>query len=363
MTETLTVCAIDPERPKTIAYNRRYWCNLYCTSTLEFKNSGLFKVIAVVCLAIAVTKATPVPQNHIDAVTDFLRNDQLPLGTQESAKVKRRIYEENNDRQLKQISLSSLIGDLEQGLFASALSVNKVLTDKNVNIPEIKSSEHDIQHEVTKRHSEEETENTESSTKAASTETVTSETPLTHKILLQTTEKVPEGNGKPAHIVIDRIAIQPHTGGVAFIPIFELKRTVNADDQTKDHEITKITISKTEITGLANLSASKLEEVSSSTTTATTESLVNSETTTTDATTLETTTIADSSYSTTTTTETTTPTTSTPTSTLSSSSTETVVLEASTTPKNIEQLKEAEEELKEKVAEIEAEPIILSARV
>ena len=324
----------------------------------------LFNVIAVVCLAIAITKATPVPPNHNDAVSDYLRNDQLPLGVNESPKVKRRIYEESNDRQLKQISLSSLIGDLEQGLFASALSVNKVLSDKNVNIPEIKPSEHDIQHEVTKRHSQEETENTESTTKAASTETETSEVPITHKVLLQTTEKVPEGNGKPAHIVIDRIAIQPHTGGVAFIPIFELKRTVNADDQTKDHEITKITISKTEITGLANLSASKLEEISSSTTTATTESLVNGETTTTDATTFETTTIADSSYTTTATTTTSATATSTPPpSTLSSSSTETVVLEASTTPKNIEQLKEAEEELKEKVAEIEAEPIILSARV
>ena len=330
----------------------------------------LFKVIALVCLAIAVTKATPVPPNHNDAVTDFLQNDQLPLGIKESPKVKRRIYEENNDRQIKQISLSSLIGDMEQGLFASALSVNKVLTDKNVNIPEIKPSEHDTQHEVTKRHSQEETENTETTTKAASTETVTDETPITHKVLLQTTEKVPEGNGKPAHIVIDRIAIQPHTGGVAFIPIFELKRTVNADDQTKDHEITKITISKTEITGLANLSASKLEEISSSATTATTESLVNSEATTIDDTTFETTTNADSTYTTTTTTTTTSTTdtsTSTPPSTSSSSSTssstETVVLEASTTPKNIEQLKEAEEELQEKVAEIEAEPIILSARV
>lgn len=305
----------------------------------------LFNVVAVVCLAIAMIKAVPVPQNDNDAVTDFLRNDRLPSSNiKESVKVKRRIYEENNDSQLKQISLSSLIGDVEQGLFASALNVNKVLTDKNANIPQIKPGEHDVQHDINKRHSV--------ATEAISTtESTASTTPVTHKVLLQTTEKVPEGNGKPAHIVIDRIAIHPHTGGVAFIPIFERKRTVNGEDQANDHEITKITISKTEITGLANLAVEKTEDIFSSTTAANTESTVSSETTT-DVTTLETTTMADSSSTTTS-----------ATLSVSSSSTENVALVVSTTPKNIEQLKEAEEELKEKVAEIEAEPIILSARV
>lgn len=258
-----------------------------------------FKVLALVCLVVAKARSSPIPQPQPQPENDlfagFLRNAQLGAPLKDSAIVKRRIFEDNPDRELKQISFSGLIGDLEQSLFASALSVNKVVNDKVAQVPEIKPYDNQ-DHTINKRQLKDEP-------KIAEIHAVTAEPTLLdeHKVILQTTEKVPEASGVPAHIIIDRIAIQPHNGGVPLIPTFEIKRT-RSDDQPND-QITKITISKTEFSSVPNTTAA------------------------------------------------------------ASSSTAEEAVEGSTTPKNIEQLKEAEEELKEKVAEIEAEPVILTARV
>ncbi|XP_065370936.1 uncharacterized protein LOC135963091 [Calliphora vicina] len=280
-----------------------------------------YKVLGLICLLMAMAAASPLPFADNAAFADFLRNAQLTAPSKESVVVKRRIFEDNADGQLKQISLRSLIGDLENSILASALSVNKVFTDKDVIVPEIKVSD-DSEHDINQGQSlaNEETKSDLKTTTSTTTTTAESSVtlPVTDKVIIQTTEKVTQPSVVPTHIVIDRIAIQPHTGGIALIPIFELKRSTNDENGNKGHEITKITISKTEITSLAT--AAPESSTSSSTTNSTT-------------------------------------------STVSTSKPAETVLETATTPKNIEQLKEAEEDLKEKVAEIEAEPIILSARV
>ncbi|XP_037806492.1 uncharacterized protein LOC119600379 [Lucilia sericata] len=268
------------------------------------------KVLGFFCLIMTMVLSNPVPVEDNYILADLLRKAQLAPSSKESIVVKRRIFEDNSDGELKQIALSSLIGDFEKNMFGSALSLNKVLADKDVSIPEIEVKKNsDIKQRKEETNSE--------LTTTTSTMTTTTES---SKIL--STETNEQSSGAPTHIVIDRIAIQPHTGGIALIPIFELKRTRKNENESKDHEITKITISKTEITSLA---------------TALPESSTNS--------------LAINS------------TTPISTSTTTTKKLTETVLEPATTPKNIEQLKEAEEELKEKVAEIEAEPIILSARV
>lgn len=260
-----------------------------------------FKVIAMVCLVVAKARSSPLPQPQPQPNTDlfggFLRNSQLDTPFKDSPIVKRRIIEDSPERELKQIHFASLIGDLEDSLFASALSAHKVINEDKAGIPEIKPFD-DPEHSINKRQ-------LSGTPKVEDIPAVTTEATEAseRKIILQTTEKVPESNGVPAHIVIDRIAIQPHSGGVSLIPTFEVHHT-SSDSDNKD-KITKITISKTEFTSVPNTPA----PVASSTVDAVVDAV------------------------------------------------------STTTPKNIEQLKEAEEELKEKVAEIEADPVILTARV
>lgn len=269
-----------------------------------------YKNFGWICFVLAIVAASAIPLADNDVLAEFLRKTQQSSPIKEKVVVKRRIFQDNADGELKQISLKSLIGDLENGLFASALSANKELTDKDGSVTEAKENNKSENQPLAK--------DVEDSVSTTTTESSTS-LAVTDKTDSQTTEKVtPSSGGVPTHIVIDRIAIQPHTGGIAFIPVFELKRTGKDEDHNKSHEIAKITISKTEITSLATA------PIETSTSAPNTQSSTSATTT---------------------------------------STTTEVPAETNTTPKNIEQLKEAEEELKEKVAEIEAEPIILSARV
>uniref|UniRef100_A0A1I8Q9G2 Uncharacterized protein n=1 Tax=Stomoxys calcitrans TaxID=35570 RepID=A0A1I8Q9G2_STOCA len=309
--------------------------------------NSIYKVLLMLGLLVAQVHLLPVaqPQTGSEFLNELVGN--IPLGTafKESDLVKRRVYEVNPDRperELKQISLQSLIGDLEQSLFASALSVHDVARDKTALVPEIKPNhKEDLpneQHQVTKRHLDDNgSSTTESHKESATTKSpqVAGKSGDEHLVILQTTEKVPETAGVPAHIIIDRIAIQPHSGGsVALVPTFEIKRTHNGNGD-KPSEITKISISKTEISSVPNIPAPATSTTASSTDAPTTTTTTTSAPSSTAAsTTAKPTTVAAASVST-----------------------------ESTTVKNIEQLKEAELELKEKVAEIEAEPVILSARV
>ncbi|XP_061393287.1 uncharacterized protein LOC133328755 [Musca vetustissima] len=323
-----------------------------------------FRLLAVVCLLVARVSSAPVDQSkpHNDLFAGLLSFAQLGNPPKESDIVKRRIYEENPDRALKQISLQSLINEMEGSMFASALSVHNVAHDQSAVIPEIRPTvEKKVDdHDVNKRNLV--TESTPSVETATTTIPVEGEE---RRVILQTTERVPEIAGVPAHIIIDRIAIQPHHGNrFPLIPAFEIKHT-RTENGEKVPEITKISISKTEITSVPNTNAPvTVTPATESSTTTTTE------TTTTATTSVESSTAAISTTSTTESTKVTptTPESTTPTAEISPTTSSTIAVVAnketeSTTAKNIEQLKEEEQELKEKVAEIEAEPIILSARV
>ncbi|XP_075162011.1 uncharacterized protein LOC142234727 [Haematobia irritans] len=293
-----------------------------------------YQILACMCLVVATVQSLPVDQSQKDndLFSGFLRSLQLDEPSKQSEIVKRRVLEDQPEREIKQISLQSLIGDLEDSLFASALSVHDIVHDKTAVVPEIKPTKDEgpkDQHEVTKR----DLIGSTSSTTEAIHEFAVTEAPIAgkstddHVVILQTTEKVPEASGVPAHIIIDRIAIQPHSSGsVPLIPAFEIKRTQNGNAE-KSGEITKITISKTEISSVPNTP----EPATSSTDEATTVAVSTTPSSTTEK----------------------------PTTTAGHSSPVT----ETTTIKNIDQLKEAEQELQEKVAEIEAEPVILSARV
>uniref|UniRef100_T1PJ40 Uncharacterized protein n=1 Tax=Musca domestica TaxID=7370 RepID=T1PJ40_MUSDO len=321
-----------------------------------------FRLLAVVCLVVVATvSSAPVDQSkpNNDLFAGILGFAQLGNSPKESELVKRRIYEENHDRELKQISLQSLINNMEDSLFASAFSVHNVAHDPSAVIPEIRpeGGKVKLDHDVNKRNLIAET------TTGPSVETTTL-IPVEgeeRKVVLQTTERVPESAGVPAHIIIDRIAIQPHHGNfVPLIPAFEIKHTRTANGE-KVPEVTRISISKTEITSVPNAASTTAVPTTSSTETTTAATTATSTTSSTDATTTSTdstsTTLAGTSSTTETTSTTSAPTTSSTTAVVATKETE------STTAKNIEQLKEEEQELKEKVAEIEAEPIILSARV
>ncbi|KNC23286.1 hypothetical protein FF38_10726 [Lucilia cuprina] len=262
------------------------------------------KVLGLICLIMTMVMSNPVSVENNYILADLLRKAQLAPSSKESIVVKRRIFEDTTDGELKQIALRSLVGDIEKNMFASALSLNKVLADKDVNIPEIKVKNNS---DIIKQAKEE--------TNSEITTTTSTMTTTTESSIIFSTEKNEQSRGAPTHIVIDRIALQPNTGGIALIPIFELKHTRKNENDSKDHEITKITISKTEITSLATaLPESSTNSLAINSTTPIFTSTTNK-------------------------------------------------LEPAITPRDIEQLKEAEDELKEKVAEIEAEPIILSARV
>lgn len=274
------------------------------------------------CLQIFVgllAAANAAPASMFDDIfSGFITNSKLSAPSKDSQVVKRTIIEHNPDAKLKQISLNALIGDLEQSLFNSALSVSAVVHDKEAVVPEITPS---TEHTVAKRH----TEGSSTTPKIAEEPTSTTEPMLEGKeniIIQQTTQKVPEQEGVPAHILIDRISVQPHFGGIPLIPAFEVQRpkeSIAEQEHAETPDETHITITKTSIKATSvvakNEQPAKVEssETTSSTTTASTSTEVNTS--------------------------------------------------SSTTKTPIVQLKEAKEELQEKIAEIEAEPVILSARV
>lgn len=267
-----------------------------------------------------------------------------PLDKQNVAK---RQVQANPDGELKQISFHGLIGDLEDSLFQSALSLHQASAPGS-EVEEVKPGqtvEEDEEHSLIKRSDE---------STPATTDTTDAEAEA-RKILLQTTKKVPGSeDGVPAHLIIDHVSVQPHNGGaLPLIPTFQVHHTKlisatikeDSNSDSSDGKQTKISITKTSITSTAPLES--VEEAvaaasgsSSSSTSTTTESA-----TTKAAQEKEQTEAADKTSSTTVLTIVT-----------SSSST-------STTEKPSEKLKKDEEKLKEKVAEVEADPVILSARV
>jgi len=287
------------------------------------------------------------------------------------------IHCSNPDAELKQISFHGLIGDLEDSLFQSALSLHQASAPGS-EVEEVKPQSQaaiaeDEEHALTKRSDE--------STPATDAATSTDDG-LARKILLQTTRKVPNSeDGVPAHLIIDHVSVQPHNGGVlSLIPTFQVHHTKvisatikeDSSSDSSDGKQTKISITKTSITSTAPIesveeavaiagSLGTTEEASTKTDAVTTTKVTEKEETTTakvaekeETTTAKAAEKEEAEKSSTTiltivgssTTSTTTTTTST-----------------TTTEEPIEKLKKDEEKLKEKVAEVEADPVILSARV
>jgi len=186
-------------------------------------------------------------------------------------------------------------------------------------------------------------------------------------------------DGVPAHLIIDHVSVQPHNGGVlSLIPTFQVHHTKvisatikeDSSSDSSDGKQTKISITKTSITSTAPIesveeavaiagSLGTTEEASTKTDAVTTTKVTEKEETTTAkvAEKEETTTSkaaekeeAEKSSTTILTI-------------VGSSTTSTSTTSTTTTEEPIEKLKKDEEKLKEKVAEVEADPVILSARV
>ncbi|XP_068142169.1 uncharacterized protein [Drosophila tropicalis] len=310
------------------------------------------KCLLVFTLILATSLAVPL---QLIQLGDLFAGVEQQQQSRQQDVVKRQV-QANADGQLKQISFHGLIGDLENSLFESALSLHGASAPDS-EITEIKPDQADeggSEHAITKR-SDESTATTDSPSSSPVSTSSSDEDAQTRKILLQTTRKVPSNDEAPAHLIIDHVSVQPHNGGsVPLIPTFQVHRTkvisikedVSSDDST-DGKQTKISITKTSITSTAPLEPSVDTQSTSSTQT----EEVNSSTST------------SSSPSSTTTTATTEASSSSSDSSSSSSSTTTTTTTTTTTEQPLEKLKKDEEKLKEKVAEVEADPVILTTRV
>ncbi|XP_017057961.1 chitinase-like protein PB1E7.04c [Drosophila ficusphila] len=300
----------------------------------------------------------------------------------EKQDVVKRQVQANPDAELKQISFHGLIGDLEDSLFQSALSLHQASAPGS-EVEEVKPESpaqiaEDEEHALTKRSDE--------ATPATDADATSADEGSLRKILLQTTRKVPNSeDGVPAHLIIDHVSVQPHNGGVLpLIPTFQVHHTKlisatikeDSNNDSSDGKQTKISITKTSITSTAPIESVEELVASAGATSATEEAATKVETTTKvpekeeiatkvpekeEATTKvpekeesdksSTTVLAIVSSSTAIS------------SSSPSSTTTTTTSSTTTTEEPIQKLKKDEEKLKEKVAEVEADPVILSARV
>nr|XP_016933393.1 serine-rich adhesin for platelets [Drosophila suzukii] len=291
----------------------------------------------------------------------------------EKQEVVKRQVQANPDAELKQISFHGLIGDLEDSLFQSALSLHQASAPGS-EVEEVKPQSQaaiaeDEDHALAKRSDE----STPATDAAISTDDG-------RKILLQTTRKVPNSeDGVPAHLIIDHVSVQPHNGGVlSLIPTFQVHHTKvisatikeDSSSDSSDGKQTKISITKTSITSTAPIesveeavaiagSLGTTEEASTKTDAVTTTKVTEKEeTTTAKAAEKEETTTSKAAEK-----EEVEKSSTTILTIVGSSTTSTSTTSTTTTEEPIEKLKKDEEKLKEKVAEVEADPVILSARV
>ncbi|EDW50220.1 uncharacterized protein LOC6610504 [Drosophila sechellia] len=265
----------------------------------------------------------------------------------EKQDVVKRQVQANPDAELKQISFHGLIGDLEDSLFTSALSLHQASAPGS----EVEEVKPESQAAITEGEEHALTKRSDESTPATSVVSA-SDDGLARKILLQTTRKVPDGeDGVPAHLIIDHVSVQPHNGGaIPLIPTFQVHHTKlisatikeDSNSDSSDGKQTKISITKTSITSTAPIESVEEAVALAGSATNTEEATTKVETTTKAVEKEE----ADKS--------------STTILTIVSSSTSTTT---TTTEEPIQKLKKDEEKLKEKVAEVEADPVILSARV
>ncbi|XP_026849545.1 cell wall protein DAN4 [Drosophila persimilis] len=282
---------------------------------------------------------------------------------QEKQEVVKRHVVANPDAELKQISFHGLIGDLEDSLFQSALSLHSASAPDS-EVEEVKPGTEEVsedsEHALTKRSDE--------STPA--TDTTSTDDGLARKILLQTTKKVPGSeDGLPAHLIIDHVSVQPHNGGILpLIPTFQVHHTKlisatikeDSNNDSSDGKQTKISITKTSITSTAPLESLEEAVASSSSISSSSSSAAPTPTTTEGTAAKEATTTVETSK---TAEEESNSSSSSPNANTTTTIPESSSTSAATTEEPIQKLKKDEEKLKEKVAEVEADPVILSSRV
>lgn len=216
--------------------------------------------------------------------------------------VKRTASNDVSELNQQKISLASFIENIETGILKTALSVDPLATDVHA---EVQNTSTTTAHPIEKRSTNEDT----------NVSAVESSTPL---VLVQTTENVPAVDTIPSHVVIDRVSVfkTPEVGGELF-PTFVVQDTNESKETTEvsDDDVIGSTTpdNSSEESNSSESSEEKITKVKGSS------------------------------------------------SSVSLSTVSTVT--SSTTPLSVEEKKTVEKELKEKVVEVEAEPVIFTARV
>ncbi|XP_055845656.1 uncharacterized protein LOC129911767 [Episyrphus balteatus] len=237
---------------------------------------------------------------------DVLENRDI-IFPRRSDLVKRTANNDASELNQHSVSLASFIENIETGILQTALSVDPLATDVHAEVQNT-STPHPLERRSTKEESSPAVEST------------------TSLVLLQTTENVPAVDSVPSHVVIDRVSVfkAPEVGAGLF-PTFLVQDTNVSQEAT---ELSPDDDEDGDATTLANKSDSSDESEES------TESNESSN---------------ESSEE--------------KSKKVKTSSTTVSPSSSSTTPLSVEEKKNVEKELKEKVGEVEAEPVIFTARV
>lgn len=265
------------------------------------------------------------PSQLDDIFVGYLKNVNLYNPEKQSQIVKRRIYEDNRDGSLEKVSLQSLIGDLEQNFLQSASSAGN-LAHKTTESTESHLTPTE-QHAVFKRKTENES--------PGQLNVYEKDQNKTEDGINSSNENISNKESGSTRIQVDHISAQPHYGNFPIVPTFQLHHTklISATFKDTDSKATQITIRNTNIQAIPvqeNFESINDHEGVHKQTEAKgeikdqTEKKNNTKLTATE---------------------------------------EPENLLSSTTKSTVSNLKQTEAELKANVAEIEAEPVILSARV
>ncbi|XP_036338379.1 uncharacterized protein LOC118748151 [Rhagoletis pomonella] len=292
----------------------------------------MWKATCIVLLVTFCGLALARPTQIEDIFAGYLKNVNIYNPDKQSQIVKRRIYEDNSDTEIKKVSLQSLIGDLESNFFQSVSSVGG-FSQQAPGVPEATSAQVES-HLVNKRKAENAVQVDKIGTQKSSEN---SEETTIADLVETTTEKISTKETGTTRIQVEHISVQPHFGDLPVVPAFQVHHTklISATFKDTDSKPTQITITKTNIhAGPVQGDSEKIDDHKEQSKAQEAEDKVNEHTEKSDEFNQPATTERPETLITTT-----------------------------TTKKSVSELKETEAELKEKVAEIEAEPVILSARV
>ncbi|XP_055914468.1 uncharacterized protein LOC129947795 [Eupeodes corollae] len=278
----------------------------------------IFLVFCMICLT--CVRSSPL-------AIDVLENRDI-IFPRRSELVKRTASNDVSELNHQKISLASFIENIETGILQTALSVDPLASDTHAEVQNTSTSPHPVEIRSTK---EDTSVPIESSTAY---------------VIFQTTENYPAVDSVPSHVVIDRVSVfkAPEAGSGLF-PTFLVQDTnASSSDATEVNPEADDDIDEVEegSTSANNSESSECEDSTEST-----ESSKSSESSEEKSTKVK--------CSSAITTEKESSSTVSPSPSTSTSSTSTTL--------TVEEKKNAEKELKEKIGEIEAEPVIFTARV